>query len=607
MPQSTKLPISPNYRFQRWICLFVDASLTIAASFLLYEIAKVYALDPWDTGLGQRYKVIGTDQDWRPYLAVTWANALMPMADDLRAALLLRTAYLWLPLLALMGWALLQLAKSGKPAALGLVIVVWGVVAVFMRPFAWPPCVGVLLASVGICLAVVSFASSSNSLRFNAKAQFRAPNFWGVCLWSGWVLFTGIAWLWIADFAARGPVGMQVAGAKYFGLRQADAIWLAHGMVFMSAAKSHAIVRAVVQLSAACAAMLARPRGWLLIALIGTLAALTLAWLGHRNDPPFSLLGMRMAGAGKPHISGELLRLAACIALAWLAYRFGERQSSGTRALRGLAYALLVLLFCSLGLAKSGDMGPLIILSLALMLLVASAVSQFGFYRAVPSGRKAQILLLLLATAMVCASIAVWRTGLSDIAPLLSKNGAAREAARQNPYDATSPNLAQSRWLMDAAAQQGGFGLGAVPYCGAKAHIGLAPCTLGSGAPLQLASDFAYVGIVATWGVHKAAVLVILLLAWLCALTLAAMPSRHAQASQIDTLLWLRAWLVAVPCLLAQAQTLLTVGGTLSWVSLSGVGLPVLGYGSTALCVVALWLGLACSSNTQTNMSQKTV
>lgn len=324
---------------------------------------------------------------------------------------------------------------------------------------------------------------------------------------------------------------------------------------------------------------------------MGSILALALGILGHNANYPLNLGIAKVKGMGMPHISGEILRLLACIALAWFAYRIGEWGATAPRIRRGLGFLMLSLALIGLGLATSDDMGPGLVLLLAGLLLAGVPL----LHRLLRSTARTPYtaLGLLLAGALTVGAVGLWRTVVSDWAPQFSKAAEQRELARNYPFRANSPNLAQTRWLIDDAPA-GGYGLARVPYCGARAHVEAAGCTLGSGAPIQLVSDFAYAGLASTWGIGGSGMLIFLLLAWLCALPLSALAALKHPAQPPSWAL-LHVWLVAIPSLAAQVQTLISVGATMTLSSLTGVTLPVLGYGSMALCTIGLWVGLAAN------------
>lgn len=590
----------PSLRSHRALQALTEFLFTSLACALLAWLAQPLALPELAGGLGRRYDISMAPESWLELWKIT-TDVFSRLGEESRAVLLLRTASSWLPALGLFGLGMLYIARLARPWTNGLLLLFIGVAALAWRPFDWPQAAGICCIFVGLCLMLLASHRKSDIQTSFYRNGLEPASMWGSLVWPGWVLLTGIGWLWIADFSARGPVAATRPGAKYLGLHQADAIFLAYAIVLLTVANSAFIVRLFARIASGLPAIWQRPRGALVLLTLGVAIAFGLGWLGHRQVPPLPLL--HLAGAGMPHISGEILRLIAAIALAWAAYRYGEWHSSSKTMWRGLVATAVVGVLCLWGLILSGDMGPVLILSLTLTLFLAvPAVKMVARQQTTQRAQRTQIVVaaVLGLAVLVSGGVWLWRTALTDLAPRFSQTAALREAAREDPFSANSPNLAQAHWLMDAARKVGGFGLGRVPYCGAKPHIEASPCTLGSGAPIQLPSDFAFAGLASTWGMTWAVTCIALLFAWLRALTLSALPARlnggtnvpgtHDQDAPLD---WLRAWLVAVPCLMAQAQILVSVGGTMAWTPLTGVTLPLLGYGSVALCMTALWVGLA--------------
>lgn len=587
-------------RHRNFYSIGAEAILTLITCALLAHLAQPLSLPGLDGGLAHRYGAYPVTESWEQLWATTH-GLFSRLGDDQRAILLLRTATVWLPALGLLGLGLLYAARAASGWATGLIVLSWSTLAMVWRPFGWPISIGAAGALLGLCLLLLVSRGGKGATQDTSTFGPEALTMWNSLVWPGWVLLTGLGWLWIADFAARGPVASIRPGAKYFGLHQADAIFLANAIVLLVAANSSMIVQGLARLVSAISSTWQRPRGPHMLVIVAGAFAIALGWLGHRINPPLPIL--HVAGGGMPHISGELLRLIAGIALSWAAYRFGEWHTSGSRLWRGLAWSAAIGVLCLFGLGVSGDMGPVLILSLALLLLLSAPLVKLatrGVSSRPASSRRTLAMAVLGVTIFVAGGIWIWRIALTEWAPQFSHTAAVRETARQNPFSADSPNLAQAHWLIDAARNVGGFGLGRVPYCGAKAHIEEAACTLSSGAPIQLPSDFAFAGLAATWGMIGASICIALLFAWLRALVLSAMPSRLITPRSAfdlqtndDPMSWLRAWLVAVPCLIAQAQIFVSVGGTLAWTPLTGVTLPLLGYGTSALCVSALWVGLS--------------
>lgn len=591
----SRAELAPNYFNPVWAWELVQ---TLAVSYFLYRIALVLGTPGADLGLAARYGPLL--QPWDAPFSAQWLKALYHtylwggMPQDLRAVALLRSAGYWLALQGVVGWLALQLLRAGTPWAAWLACAQWAALGWLLRPFQLPGMLWLGVCAAALVLALLTLPFWPWCHRASAATP-HPMNYASASVWPGWVLLTGIGCLVVMDFAARGPVvhgGMAMhpakTGARYFGLSQVDGLWLACAIVLASVYTRNRMLQAWVGLCNHLAALWQRPRGPLLLLLAALLGALALGWLGARVGRNY--LGVPgWHGAGKPHISGEVLRLIVCALLAWFAYRVGEWPTSGLRVWRSMRMLVLLGLLCALGFVVSDDKGPLLILALALPLLVGLPLLQRMHGGLGP---------MLLGTLACVGLLYAWRTALVVWLPLWSTEAAKRAALFLDTFGAYSPNQAQVRWLLDATPSDG-FGLARAPYCGAQAWVGNKACSLGSGAPLQTASDYAYVLLYASFGAWGAAASVAILLLWLYALTAGQLTAWRAgpngSAQQARALL--PVWLVAVPCLAAQAQTLVSVGAALGWSSLTGVTLPLLGYGSAALCSAALWVGLAAHSS----------
>jgi len=592
---STAYPKSDKYFTKsRWF----EFLLTIAVGGLLFKLAEPFSMPGLDQGLDRRYGSVEASLSW-VWVQTLYANyAWTSLPQDLRAIALLRMAGYWFALLGASGWLGLQLARTGAAWAGYLVLALWAMLAWLLRPFQLP---GV----VWVCTVAFAVFGMLIALSRNRKWMGGCGiNAWTAAVWPGWLLLTGAGCLVLMDFAARGPVvpnGMLALpvkpGSRYFGLNQADGLWMASGLLLLSAYFQRPLVRACIWLCTKFSALWQRPRGPLFLLGLASTMTLALGWLGasqHRN-----VMGLSgLYGAGKPHISSELLRLFLCLTLAWFAYRFGEWTTSSQRMRCGMWQTTIMLTLLAIGFGISDDKGPLLVMALAAAVLTGiPALWQIsGSYRNGVAGAARRGAAVLFAISIAIAGLSLWRTTLVDWLPLVSADASSREFLRTNPFEAKSPNLAQARWLMESTPADG-FGLARVPYCGARAHAGQSFCSLGSGAPLQMPSDFAFVPLFATWGALGASALVIGTLLWLAALPLGMLGSwRRASSCQpASTIGLLPVWLVAVPALVAQAQIVVSTGATMGWSSLTGVTLPFLGYGSAALCAAAVWVGLAAT------------
>ena len=309
---------APSYqtallRRQHYFSIGAEVVLTLMVCAFLAYLAYPLSLPSLEGGLAQRYGTHAMAEAWGQ-LWMSTHDLFSRLDNDQRATRLLRTASIWLPAFGLIGLVLLYCARAGGRWDIGLIILVWSTLAAVWRPFGWSASMGSAGALGGLWLLLQA------SRRTNTKQDgnpFLPENLtmWNSLVWPGWVLLTGRGWLWIADFAARGPVASLRPGAKYFGLHQADGIFLAYAIVLLAAAKNRSLVRGVARLVTGLSSMWRRPRGPRVVLILAGAVVMGLGWLGHRINPPIPIV--HIAGGGMPHVSGELLRLIAGIAISW--------------------------------------------------------------------------------------------------------------------------------------------------------------------------------------------------------------------------------------------------------------------------------------------------
>lgn len=134
----------------------------------------------------------------------------------------------------------------------------------------------------------------------------------------------------------------------------------------------------------------------------------------------------------------------------------------------------------------------------------------------------------------------------------------ARDTLRSQTFEAPSDQGAHARWLLAAATPQG-FGLARVPWCGARAQVGIEPCPpKGHGPNRTFVSDLPVLGLFVTWG-YRAGIAV-----------LAALAGRQGLAPAA-----LRAWVVGLLATTALVQAALVSAMNLGVLALSGLGLLV--------------------------------
>ena len=237
---------------RRCLSFVAELLLTLLVCAFLAWLAHPLALPGLDAGLGQRYDISIAPEAWLDVWTSS-SDLFARLGDDSRAVLLLRSASVWLPALGLFGLGLLHVARVARSWSSGLLVLLLGVAAAAWRPFGWPVAAGFAGSLVGLCLMLLAMRKGSDVQHDPLSSLPKPASIWSSLVWPGWVLLTGLGWLWIADFAARGPVAAARPGAKYFGLHQADAIFLANALLLLAAARSAFIVQALARLVSALA------------------------------------------------------------------------------------------------------------------------------------------------------------------------------------------------------------------------------------------------------------------------------------------------------------------------------------------------------------------
>lgn len=405
-----------------------------------------------------------------------------------------------------------------------------------------------------------------------AKPRGQVQESYVFLVWVLWFTLTFIGLYWLLDISARGPRKLV-----YTGLNQLDALWLANFVVMPVLAFNHQrLLRGLLALRQAWHT----PRGpWILCGAL-LLGMGAMVWLGR-----YAHFG---AQQGYPHISAEGVRLFVGLSFAWVLSRYAEWGGSLQRRKLGGA-ALVILMLCAiLTLGLMGDLGPILSISIALipgiLMLLARA----------PTGGRA-LMAVLWVTIGWCAILWLMRVMLVDWLPQfdwMPERLRFRVEALLYPFAAHLDYVGQMRWLLEAAGPDG-FGLGAVPWCGAAAHLQIAPCTPFSGVPVPFVSDYVFVSTAAIWGKVSAIVLVagtgVLLLA-----VGASGAQRQAPASgPAQSVYLLHRWICAVFAALAMGQLVVSVAGNSFFIPLSGVTQPLLGLGTATVLALAAWFGFA--------------
>ena len=166
---------------------------------------------------------------------------------------------------------------------------------------------------------------------------------------------------------------------------------------------------------------------------------------------------------------------------------------------------------------------------------------------------------------------------------------AERLASVRSPFSASNDQLAIITWFQESAPS-GGYGIGAVPWCG---EIALAACR---GVPRQIQSDYIYTALVGVYGKATAVALVAVLACWLVRVVI-----HHGRATRGVVVLasaaatqqaWL-SWIAVCWVGLTLAQLAITVAGNLGWLPLTGITFPFVSFGAWSLLANTFFLSLA--------------
>jgi cell division protein FtsW (lipid II flippase) len=482
---------------------------------------------------------------WFPYISLAWCT----LGASLLWLLLRHTHVRWMTAAV----ASLCFAAAGASQAYGLADVVW------------------LAAAAGCALlaALRWWRSCPNAATQPQMSGARWMS--ALSIWALWLLLMGMGVLWLSDLATRGPISL-----RYLGVRQLDAVWLSVFVVMPLAACSG---QRFLTFLLRVLALWKTQRGPLILSIGFVALMLALVWLGAQA----SFGDLR----GFPHISSELVRVLCALAVAWVMARYHEWGAGLKRSMGSSGLALLVLMGCLAVLVVTKDLGPVLALAIALvpLILVLLAPSVWSMGRVVHWCLVVSV--WLLAAIMLRYLLADWLPA----QPWAPERLVLRQEAMVDPFSARLDYGSQIAWLREAAGPHG-FGLGLVPWCGARAYLGLAACTKSSGVPVQFGSDYVHTAISALWG-DVGAALVLLLSCLLIAMVVWRVSSQQTLNGAALSTSRLRAWLVVVFAAMLMGQLLVSVSGNLGLIPLSGVTQPFLGLGTVTLISSAAWMGLA--------------
>jgi Cell cycle protein len=289
----------------------------------------------------------------------------------------------------------------------------------------------------------------------------------------------------------------------------------------------------------------------------------------------------------------ELMRVPAWCVLGWYCYRWVE---SGQRTVAGLASIALTLALLVACFMANKDGGPVLAQALCVALVLAGMLRSWlvvtrtrGSLRISQKWMDAGVGLIAIALVAGILAGGYW------MAPADRK--AVSVLAGKSDY------LAIVYWLLDITPLSG-MGLGNVPWCGYEAIETRVVCSRAQGVSPQIQSDYVGLMLLAIWGWPAALAIIAGLIAWLCVL-----PRRRTlQQGTALNLDLLRQWMLIGFAMTYTIQILLSLTGTLGFLPMTGLTIPLLSWGGTGLLTASIFVGLAvhgivskCAKNANTS------
>lgn len=393
--------------------------------------------------------------------------------------------------------------------------------------------------------------------RFAGQQNRRYPRREGVSPWllPGWLAFVGIGWFLLVDLSLNFHPRLRFLLVDHIA-----GVWgavLLMGIIpLLAPMLLHRLARIL--------GLLFSPRHWGrgpgVLALV---AFIPLVWWG---------------GDSEQYITGEVIKAGFILLAAWFFVLRGPLLVHGSNVLKSLTDIFLALFPALVGLGAlaialilTKDLGPL------LVILLCSCLLGGAFWGLTTS----TIMTVSLFACIVWAGKTLPTVG-------------GRVQSYLYPFGAIIDDMARLRWFQQEVPLLG-FGFGNAPWRGysfMETSVGL---------PLQLQSDYTFTGLMGVVGVG-AWILVALIAFWGLELARA-----HARKTAIDPCSLMvdgeairdgfRSWMALVFGCLLTVQTALTVSGNLGLVPLTGITLPWMSFGNTALWVMTLFFALLVDGN----------
>ena len=367
----------------------------------------------------------------------------------------------------------------------------------------------------------------------------------------GWLLFVGLGWLIIADISLHFHDSL-----RFLLVDQHMALWWAFIMLGIFPLFRPAIIRLLVWVNS----HLDKPTfGGRFSGLFLALFIPVLAYVLH------SLLGVHQ------YLTGDPLKGIAILYAAWFllirANAIKTISFSVRPLLRLFSPSLLAFFSLSLALFFTQDFGPLMILLICILLYWCGAY--FGIWTSL--------------SILVVGVVALFNAG--SLLPEVIRN---RINSAIDPFSSANDDMARLIGFQQETPFFG-FGLGNAPWCG---YSNLERC---AGLPTQLQSDYTFTALMGLFGVGSWLV-VFLVAGWFLLLMWAHLGAPSTTLALLRSHLHLqdgfRAWLAIVFGTLMLTQLGVTVAGNMAWLPLTGVTLPWISFGTTALLLQTLFFAL---------------
>jgi cell division protein FtsW (lipid II flippase) len=518
-------------------------------------------------------------------------------AKSLAARDLLSNAHRYFALWAAAGLLLLQIGRQAMPAYrfLPLAALLWGVLGWTSRVHvewisdrstqtAWlmrwgiksPEFFQVLVAGAALLLmlgVMLPLGRGPPQLPVRQTTSSRIG-------YAGFVLFVGLGWWLSLDLSATGHYAN-----RFHALYQ---------QVYVFAA--FVLLTLLAPMRLRLADKLGRWFGWFLLLARPRGAGLRryLPWVTYAAAVAIVLLATGASHRHQTQFTSEIFRLWLVFGLSWFFFVRGESAlslSAGSMksGVHGLVFVwplLFVLCIPLAGLMLTDDFGPLFVMLYAASIFLGAAFAFAFFDRAGYRNWLGGAVGVLVAGSWVyLVTFALY----SLPAPLARI--AERLASVRSPFTATNDQMAIITWFQESAPT-GGYGLGAVPWCGEIAGAGC------HGVPRQIQSDYVFTALVGVYGGGVAVLLVALLALWLVRVVI-----HHSRATRgivaLDSAAgtqqaWL-SWIAVCWVGLTLAQLAITVAGNLGWLPLTGITFPFASFGAWSLLANTFFLSLAIS------------